>query len=90
MSRKGLSLQRWDSVVLILLGIGLASCYQNHRANNHSIDVVSRTVISGSINNDAVKGRVSATLNTGRGGSSTCEFEQLPASFTPGTFATHT
>lgn len=73
---------------LLGMGVVLLACAHNTRVRR--IDVVSRTVISGSINASAVKGRVSATINTGRGGRSTCEFEQLPPSFTPGTLATHT
>jgi len=55
-----------------------------------SIDVVVRTNISGLVNGEVFKGSVSASINTGRGGRSLCEFSELPRGFNPGTFATHT
>ncbi len=73
-----------SGMVLSLLGMGafLPACHRN-------IDIVSRTVTTGSVNGVAFKGSVSATINTGRGGRSTCSFEQLPPHFTPGTIGTH-
>ena len=53
-------------------------------------DITSRSTITGLVNGSAVEGKISATFNTGRGGSSTCEFSQLPEGFNPGTFGTHT
>ena len=52
--------------------------------------VTVRTEIAGIVNGEPLKGRVVATLDTGRGGRSTCRFSKLPSGFTPGTFGTHT
>ena len=52
--------------------------------------VTVRTTISGIVNGEAMKGSVVATLNTGRGGESTCRFSRLPSGFTPAIFGTHT
>lgn len=54
------------------------------------IELVSITEIAGKVNGSAVEARVTAVINTGRGGTSTCEFTKLPERFTPGTFSTHT
>jgi len=70
------------ALALFVLGVILTGC-------DRDIDVVSRSVITGSVNAGTVEGRVSATFNTRRGGRSSCEFERLPAGFTPGTFGTH-
>lgn len=76
---------------LLFLGVGVvlivsfAAC---RRASD--IDITSRSTISGIVNGSTVEGKISATFNTSRGGTSTCEFSQLPAGFTPGTFGTHT
>jgi hypothetical protein len=80
----------YSAIRLSVLGMGvfLLACVHGERV--HNIDIVSRTVISGSINGTAFEGRVSAILNTGRGGRSTCEFARLPPNFTPGTCATQT
>jgi hypothetical protein len=52
--------------------------------------VTVRTQISGIVNGEALKGRVVATLNTGRGGKSACSFSKLPSGFNPATLGTHT
>ena len=52
--------------------------------------VTVRTEIAGIVNGEPLKGRVVATLDTGRGGRSTCRFSKLPSGFTLGTFGTHT
>jgi hypothetical protein len=52
--------------------------------------VTVRTTISGIVNGEAMKGRVVASLDTGRGGESACKFSKLPSGFTPATFGTHT
>jgi hypothetical protein len=69
------------------VGVGLftfrAVCGQD-------IDVLSLSNISGSVNGSTVEGIIRASINTDRGGNSTCEFSQLPEGFTPGTFSTHT
>lgn len=54
------------------------------------LEIVSLTELTGAVNGRAVKGRVTATIHTGRGGTSTCQFSELPDRFTPGTFSTHT
>lgn len=54
------------------------------------IEIVSITELSGAVNGSAIEGRVTASINTARGGTSTCQFTQLPERFTPGTFSTHT
>jgi hypothetical protein len=72
---------------LLFLGIGmilfasLAACRQDP-----DIDITAKTTISGIVNGSAMEGKILASFNTGRGGSSSCEFSQLPAGFTPGTF----
>jgi hypothetical protein len=54
------------------------------------IEIVSITEITGTVNGAAVEARVSATIDTGRGGITSCQFQKLPDLFTPGTFGTHT
>jgi hypothetical protein len=53
-------------------------------------EVTARTTISGFVNGQPMKGKVVASLDTGRGGRSSCEFSHLPAGFNPATFGTHT
>jgi hypothetical protein len=53
-------------------------------------EVTARTIISGFVNGQPMKGKVVASLDTGRGGRSSCEFSHLPAGFNPATFGTHT
>jgi hypothetical protein len=60
----------------------LLSCHRN-------INIVSRTETTGTVNGAAFKNSIVATINVGRGGYSTCTFEQLPPQFTPGTLSTH-
>jgi len=70
------------------LAVGLTACLcATDRLA--SIDIVSRTKIKGEVNGAKISGSIEATLNTGRGGHSTCEFTQLPPMFNPGTFSTH-
>ncbi len=66
----------------------LVACSVN-RDHGRNVDILSRTVITGSVNGSPFEGRVSATFNTRRGGSSSCEFAKLPAGFTPSTINTH-
>lgn len=49
-----------------------------------------KTAIAGVVNDQPIKGQVVATLDTGRGGKSSCRFTRLPAGFTPATLGTHT
>ena len=58
-------------------------------ACRRKIDIVSRTVTMGSVNGAPFQGSINATINVGRGGTSTCTFDQLPPNFTPGTLGTH-
>ncbi len=51
--------------------------------------VTVRTTITGIVNDQALKGRVSATLSTAGGGRSSCSFARLPTGFTPATLGTH-
>jgi hypothetical protein len=60
----------------------LLSCHRN-------INIVSRTETIGTVNGAVFKNSIVATINVGRGGNSTCTFEQLPPQFTPGTLSTH-
>ncbi len=48
-----------------------------------------RTTISGIVNYEPLRARVSARLNTGGGGRSSCSFAKLPSGFTPATLGTH-
>ena len=57
---------------------------------NNDIEVTSRSSISGTVNEQSVRGRIEATFDTGAGGTSTCTFEALPEGFNPATFGTHT
>ncbi len=50
--------------------------------------VTARTVISGIVNGELMRGTVEATLDTDQGGNSACDFSDLPRDFTPGTLGT--
>lgn len=67
-----------------LCAIGLVACKRQRK-----IEIISRTVINGSVNNAPFKGSINATINVGRGGHSSCTYDQLPPNFTPGTIGTH-
>jgi hypothetical protein len=71
------------ALAIFAAGLFLSACH-------HNINIVSQTVTNGVVNGAAFKGSISATINVGRGGYSTCTFEQLPPRFTPGTLSTHT
>jgi hypothetical protein len=51
-------------------------------------EITARSVVSGIVNGQALKGNVLASLNTDRGGRSSCEYSELPRGFTPATFGT--
>jgi hypothetical protein len=51
-------------------------------------EITARTIISGIVNGQAMKGTVLASLDTDAGGRSACEFSSLPRGFTPATFGT--
>jgi hypothetical protein len=70
--------------------VGVAACVSGDSRARSDVDIVSRSRITGSVNGRGVEATVAATLNTGRGGSSTCTFSRLPQGFNPGTFGTHT
>ena len=80
-------------LVTVTLALASASCPRKERPPDDprpgDVDIVSRSAIRGSINGSPFEGSISATFNTGKGGSSTCEFGQLPPRFTPGTLSTH-
>ncbi len=78
----------WALGLSLTAGGLLVACSLN-RDHDRSVDILSRTVITGSVNASPFEGRVSATFNTRRGGTSSCEFDKLPTSFTPATINTH-
>jgi hypothetical protein len=53
-------------------------------------EIMAHTVISGFVNGQPMKGKVTASVDSDRGGRSSCEFTELPTGFTPATFGTHT
>jgi hypothetical protein len=53
------------------------------------LDISSKTTIRGIVNGSPVEGTVTAAINTGRGGSSACQFSQLPGNFNAATLSTH-
>ena len=82
MERTQVKLRSHSSLGWCLLGIGFLSGCNRH------IEIVSNTTVSGTVNASAFEGRITATLNTGGGGRSSCEYTQLPPGFTPGTIGT--
>jgi hypothetical protein len=79
-------------VVVALLSGGLnalpGACQFNPCSpSKKSVDIVSRSVIRGSVNGSPLEAEVLATFNTRRGGNSTCVFSALPTGFTPGTLS---
>jgi len=58
-------------------------------ATTKDIDLTSRTKYSGAINGSPIAIDVVATINTGRGGNSTCTFTTIPTGFNPATLGTH-
>jgi hypothetical protein len=86
-------MQDWVPKRLIATGLvfsllGLAT-FSVACKRNRKIEIVSRTQVSGSVNNAAFKGTITATINVGRGGHSSCAYEQLPPLFSPATIGTH-
>lgn len=80
------SLRLVGALLLVAAGC-LVAC---DREASRGVDIVSRTTVTGVVNGSPLSGTISATLNTRRGGSSTCEFDRLPTGFTPATINTHT
>jgi hypothetical protein len=72
----------------LIAAVALCACAGT--VGNADLDVAARSAISGTVNGSPFSGTVSATLNTGMGGSSSCEFTQLPMGFSPATFGTFT
>ena len=72
--------------LLLLNGVLLVGCYRYQA--DRGVDILSRTTVTGTVNGSPFKGQVSATLNTRRGGSSSCVFDQLPQGFTPASLTT--
>ena len=70
-------------VMVIVLSASFAACRRER-----DIDVTVRTTMSGIVNGSALEATVVATLNTGRGGSSTCTFTKLPGGFNPASLGT--
>jgi hypothetical protein len=75
-------------VGILLLFASLAStCRQKRSASE--IEITAKTTYSGVINGSPIKVDVLATINVGRGGSSTCTFVALPTGFNPASLGTH-
>jgi len=53
------------------------------------IDITARTTVSGGVNGGALEATVVASINTGRGGTSTCTYTKLPSGFNPAVLGTH-
>lgn len=51
-------------------------------------EIAVRTTVSGTVNDETVKGNVRASINTDFGGRSECEYSDLPRGFTPAVFGT--
>lgn len=77
-----------DTLVVTLiagLAVGFVAC-RTYRGTP-SVDIVSKSMVNGTVNGLPLKATVSANFNTIRGGHSSCTFSQLPTAFTPGTLA---
>jgi hypothetical protein len=51
-------------------------------------EITARSVVSGIVNGQALKGNVLAWLNPDLGGRSSCEYSELPRDLTPAAFGT--
>jgi hypothetical protein len=77
---------------LLLLSIGvillasLWSCKKGY--SRRDVDVTSKTKYSGTINGSPISIDVVATINTGRGGRSSCIFTTVPSGFNPAVLGT--
>lgn len=76
----------WLFAIGVILTAFLAACPRAAR----DINVNAKTMYSGIVNGSPMEVDVLATINTGRGGSSTCTFTKLPPGFNPATLGTHT
>jgi hypothetical protein len=72
-----------------IVGLSVICLGAFDHACHRKTDIVSRTVIAGSVNGAAFHGNITATINIGHGGHSSCTFDSLPPTFTPGTIGTH-
>lgn len=79
---------RFAALACGLLAVSVLAC--QHQIRQRNVEIVARTEVTGAINGAALRGHIVATVNTGRGGRSTCEFSQLPNRFTAATLGTHT
>jgi len=70
--------------MVIVLFASLTACRRER-----DIDVTARTTMSGIVNGSPLEATVVATINTGRGGSSTCTFTKTPTGFNPASLGTH-
>jgi hypothetical protein len=78
------------SLVLVL---GITACTskdQGEAVSAASVRITSLTSITGTVNESPFEGKISATIDTDGGGSSTCEFAKLPPGYQPSTLYTHT
>ncbi|MGB7201396.1 MAG: hypothetical protein WBD16_03910 [Pyrinomonadaceae bacterium] len=84
--------QRFFSPRLSLLAVGviLIAAFAACRPQQQDIDITSKTVYSGTVNGSPLEINVVATINTGRGGNSTCTFTKIPSGFNPASLGTHT
>ena len=73
--------------IVLFASLALAACRQQR--NIRDIDVTAKTSYSGIVNGSPMKVDVLATINTGRGGSSTCTFINLPTGVNPAALGTH-
>ena len=77
-------------VALSLAVLLLAPLYSCRRETApKDIDITARTKYTGAINGNSIAIDVVATINTGRGGNSTCTFTSIPSGFNPATLGTH-
>lgn len=70
----------------VVLVTTILSCDRQSKPND--VEVTSRTRYSGAINGSPISIDVLATINTGRGGRSTCTFNELPSGLNPAVFGT--
>jgi hypothetical protein len=74
-------------VGIVVLFASLAATCRQQRVTK-DIEVKSKTTYSGIINGSPIRVDVLATINTGRGGSSSCTFTSLPPAFNPAVLGT--
>lgn len=72
--------------ISVLLFASLYAC--RREGARKDIEVTARTKYSGAINGSSIAVDVVATLNTGRGGRSSCTFTTMPAGLNPGSLGT--